>query len=101
MNNNILLDAIDDVLSRLDLMSDEELQTEFENHKSGAVGRVFLDAEEFLAFLMNEGVEKYIASVNDLLIEPDLYKTIETHRDLTCKMTEISFENEDVYMLAA
>ncbi len=61
MANQMLLDAIDEVLSRLDLMSDEELQTKYDNHKGGAVGRVFLDAEAFLTFLENESVEDYTA----------------------------------------
>ena len=41
----MLLDAIDEVLSRLDLMSDEELQTKYDNHKGGAVGRVLGQCE--------------------------------------------------------
>ena len=45
MANQMLLDAIDEVLSRLDLMSDEELQTKYDNHKGGAVGRVLGQCE--------------------------------------------------------
>ena len=100
MNNKILLDAIDEVLSRLDLMSDEELQTKYENHKCGLVGRVFLDAEEFLAFFMNESVEEYTMPVNNSLPESYLRKTIETHHELIGQIKEISVVN-DVHQLAA
>jgi hypothetical protein len=101
MNNNILLDAIDDVLSELDAISDEDLQTELENHKYGAVGRVFLDAEEFFAFLMNESVKEYTIPVNDSSIDSYLRKTIETHCELIGKIKDISVVDNDVHKLAA
>ncbi len=96
MANQMLLDAIDEVLSRLDLMSDEELQTKYDNHKGGAVGRVFLDAEAFLAFLENESVEEYTLPVTDSSIESYIGKTIEF-----CQIKDISVFNDDVHQLAA
>lgn len=50
MANQMLLDAIDEVLSRLDLMSDEELQTKYDNHKGGLLEEYFLMLKHFSPF---------------------------------------------------
>jgi hypothetical protein len=101
MNNNIILDAIDEVLSRVDSMSDEELQTKYENHQYGPVGRVFLDAETFLIFLVNESIEEYTMPINNSSIESYLCKTIETHHELIDQIKSMSVVNKDVHQLAA
>ncbi|KHD05516.1 hypothetical protein PN36_12305 [Candidatus Thiomargarita nelsonii] len=98
MNNKIILETIDDVLNRLDSMSDEELQAKYENHKSGPIGRVFLESEDFFAFLMNQSVEEHIAPVNDLSIEYYIRQTIETHGKLIEQFKQVI--NDDVYILA-
>lgn len=100
MNNKIILDSIDDVLDRLDLMSDEELQAKYESHKNGAIGRVFLESKEFFAFLMNQSVEEYIAPVNDLSIESYLGKTIDIHGKFIEQFKKVPVIKDDVYMLA-
>jgi len=100
MNSKIILESIDDVLNRLDSMSDEELQAKYESNKHGSVGRVFLEAKEFFVFLMNRSVEEHIAPVNDLSIDFDLSQEIETNSKsiANCKIFPIT--NDDVYMLA-
>jgi len=100
MNNKIILEAIDDVLNRLDSMSDEELQAKYENHKCGPVGRVFLEYEDFFAFMMNQSVEEHTAPVNDLSIESYIRQTIETHGKLIGQFKRVPVINDDVYMLA-
>ncbi|RKZ52010.1 MAG: hypothetical protein DRR16_09165 [Candidatus Parabeggiatoa sp. nov. 3] len=50
MANQMLLDAIDEVLSRLDLMSDEELQTKYDNHKGGLLEEYSLMLKHFSPF---------------------------------------------------
>ena len=85
----------------MDSISDEELQTKYKNHQYGPVGRVFLDAEEFLAFLVNDSVEEYTMPINNSSIESYLCKTIETHRELIGKVKEMSVVNKDVHQLAA
>jgi len=101
MANQMLLDAIDEVLSRLDVMSDEQLQKKYDNHKGGPVGRVFLDAEAFLAFLENERVEEYTLPVKVSSIESYIGKSIETHRELIGQIKEIAVFNDEVHQLAA
>ncbi len=95
MNNKILLDAMDDVLRRLDLMSDEELQAEYENHKYGTVGRVFIEAEEFFAFLLNESIEEY--TMNSPSIDSYIRNPFETRGGLIGK----TLVNDDVHKLLA
>jgi len=100
MNNKIILESIDDVLNRLDSMSDEELQAKYENHKCGPVGRVFLESEEFLAFMVKQSVEEHTAPVNDFAIESYIRKPIETHGKIIGKLKIFPVINDDIYMLA-
>lgn len=99
MNNKIILESIDDVLNRLDSMSDEELQAKYESHKSGPVGRVFLESDDFFAFLINQYVEEYTAPVNNFSIEYHLSQAIDNNKMLYNFKT-VSVINDDVYMLA-
>jgi len=98
MNNQIILDAIDDMLNELDLMSDEELQAEYENLNYGQIGRVFIEAEEFFAFLLNESIEEYTILVNNSSIGSYIGNPIETHGGLIGKETLV---NDDVHKLLA
>ncbi len=100
MNNKIILESIDNVLNRLDSMSDEELQAKYENHKCGTIGRVFLESEEFFAFLMDQSVEEHTAPVNKLSIESYLRKTIDTHGQFIEQFKRVPVIKDDVYMLA-
>ncbi len=92
MNNKTLLDAMDDVLRRLDLMSDEELQTEYENHKYGPVGRIFREAENFFAFLLNEGVEEHTIPTKSVSNVSYIHGIIETHAGLVGQETLVNDE---------
>jgi hypothetical protein len=98
MNNKIILDAIDDMLNELDLMSDEELQAEYENLNYGAVGRVFIEAEEFFAFLLNESIEEYTMPVNNSSFGSYIGNPIETQGGLIGKEILV---NDDVHKLLA
>jgi hypothetical protein len=98
MNNKIILDAIDEMLNELDLMSDEELQAEYENLNYGAVGRVFIEANDFFAFLLNESIEEHTMLVNNSSIDSYIRNTIEIHSGLTGKRTLV---NDDVHILLA
>jgi hypothetical protein len=100
MNNHNILESLDEVLNRLDSISDEELQAKYENHHCGPVGRVFLESEEFFSFLMNQSVEEHTAPVNDLSIESYLRKTIETHGKLIEQFKKLSITNDEVHKLA-
>ncbi|RKZ53693.1 MAG: hypothetical protein DRR16_05215 [Candidatus Parabeggiatoa sp. nov. 3] len=95
MNNQIILDAIDDMLNELDLMSDEKLQAEYENLNYGSVGRVFIEAEDFFAFLLNESIEEY--TMNNPSIDSYIYNPFETHGGLIGK----TLVNDDVHKLLA
>lgn len=100
MNSKIILESIDDVLNQLDSMSDEELQAKYENHKSGPVGRAFLEAKEFFAFLMNQNIEQHIAPVNDLSIDVDIHQTIETNTKSIVNWKKPPVTNDDIYIQA-
>jgi hypothetical protein len=97
MNNKI---TIDEVLNKLDSISDEELQAKYENHQCGPVGRVFLEYEDFFAFITKCQTEEHTAPVNDLSIESYLRKTIETHSKIIEHFKKVPVINDDVYMLA-
>ncbi|WP_069472433.1 hypothetical protein [Candidatus Marithrix sp. Canyon 246] len=93
MNSKIILESIDS-------MSDEELQAKYESHKHGSVGRVFIEAKEFLPFFMNQSVEEHIAQVNDLSIYFDLNQPIKTNTKSIGKWKIFPVTNDNVYMLA-
>lgn len=96
MNNKMILESIDEVLNRLDSISDEALQAKYENHKCGPVGRVFLESEEFIAFMMNQTLEEHLAPVND----SSYSQLIEINKNLIKPFKRVSVTNDDVYMLA-
>jgi len=81
---------MDDVLRRLDFMSDEELQAKYENMNYGPVDRVFIEAEEFFAFLWNEKIEEYTMPLNNSSIDSYICNPIETHDRLIGKKTLVS-----------
>ncbi len=65
MNNKTILNAIDDMLSELDLMTDEELHAEYDNLNYGPLGRVFIEAEDFFAFSVNESNKEHIMPMDN------------------------------------